>query len=384
MLLRAFGPPNATFSPTVDPGEVLSTARSFQMTERIAARAGARLAAEIGGEAAAAFSLALRRSVVNTMRLSALLGTVTQTAARLDLPVVLLKFAALEARKQILAGSRPAADIDVLVPASRAEELQAALSSTGLVPGDFEPCDHHLVPLRSPAGGAVELHHRLPGVRLRGRRSVGAEELLDSGRVARLPGFPGECYAPSEEVHAAYLIVHGFVQHGPFPRTYSLLRVLGDLIDLSGSPGAEVPLRSGEIHALIGREMGEPDVAEILGLCALLKEGKHPENSPLLTHILARTLSGGYQEKLVLRTLVPLSDEPKAAVFLRSAYRKLIPTTAHLDAVYGPRASRLGYLVRRLNRPLDLLRRLWRARKPVEIGDEINENPPRSTGKGSA
>jgi PAS domain-containing protein len=138
---------------------------------------------------------------------------------------------------------------------------------------------------------------------------------------------------------------------------------------------------------------------EVLGILDKLRRGQHsdPLETVRLRHILARTLSSGYQKKLVLRTLLPLSDEPKALVFARTAFRKLVPTGSHLDRVYGPRSSRLGHLTRRLNRPFYLLNRFWRTlgeARPapedppasgVEKDDKMGENTARlKTKKGVA
>ncbi len=370
LLLRSFGPVGSPAPAGFDGVGSERIARQFHLRERIAARIEpARLLSELGPELSKSFQDSLRRSGVETMRLSALARGVAEIAATRGIPLVFLKFAALDALNAVTPGSRPAADVDILVPASRVRELQDAIEASGLVPGAYKPCDHHLVALRSRRGGCVELHYRLPGVRFRGTHSVGADDILSSGRVVRLSQFPGECFAPSADLHAAYLIVHGFVQHGPFPRTYSLLRVLCDLIDLEAASGR---LRSDEICGLVRRELKRRDVAAVAHLCYRLQTGDESlirdlsgdgaaGETALLRHILARTLSPGYQEKLSLQTLLPMSDAPRALVFARSAFKKLVPTDSHLDRVYGPRTSRLGYLARRLNRPLDLLFRLGRS-----------------------
>jgi hypothetical protein len=211
-------------------------------------------------------------------------------------------------------------------------------------------------------------------VRRKGRRSLGADDLLEAGRLDRLAGLPGRCFTLSTEVHAAYLLVHGFVQHAPFPRTYSLLTVVGDLLDLSSAAAGERPLDAESVHPWISGEMRSAEVASALRLCARLGAGEVPEADPLLSRILARTLSPAYQERLVLKALVPLSDEFRAASFARVVAGKLLPSKSHLDKVYGPRSTGWGRLTRRIRRPLDLLLRTWRSLRPIEIEEEIREN----------
>jgi len=70
MLLRAFGPPGAPFSETVDAAAALAMARRFEVAPRVAARQGrARLAAELGGEAAVAWQRDLTAAAAQGLRI---------------------------------------------------------------------------------------------------------------------------------------------------------------------------------------------------------------------------------------------------------------------------------------------------------------------------
>src|SRR4051794_21923126 len=92
MLLRAFGPPGAPCAEAVDPAGALAAARRFEVSPRVAARQGrARLAAELGIEAAAGFQRDLAAAAAQGLRIEALLREVAAVAAERQLPLVLLK-----------------------------------------------------------------------------------------------------------------------------------------------------------------------------------------------------------------------------------------------------------------------------------------------------
>src|SRR5437764_7335496 len=130
MLRRAFGPPGAPVS-GVAPEEALALCRRFELTGRIAARQGReRLAAELG-EGAAGFSRDQAGAVGMGLRLTALATRLAAVAASLDLPVVFLKFAALELSGSLVPGSRSAGDVDLLVPSAGAADFQRALLAQG-------------------------------------------------------------------------------------------------------------------------------------------------------------------------------------------------------------------------------------------------------------
>src|SRR5262245_55309546 len=93
MLLRAFGPPGAPFAEAVDAAGALAAARRFEVSSRVAARQGrARLAAELGAEAAGELQRDLTTAAAQGLRIEAALREIASVAAALEIPLVLLKF----------------------------------------------------------------------------------------------------------------------------------------------------------------------------------------------------------------------------------------------------------------------------------------------------
>jgi Uncharacterised nucleotidyltransferase len=398
MLLRAFGPLGAV-APAVEAEAALAVCRRFELAPRVAARQGrARLAAELGAAAAEGFARDQAAAAGGGMRILAVASQVAAVAAARELPLVLLKFAALELGGVLAPGSRAACDLDVLVPAGRAGELRQALAGEGFRPSRMPAQEHQLAALEGP-GGIVEVHLKLLGVRIGGRRSATAEELEREGLLAPLPAFPGRVALPVPAVAAAHALVHGIAQHGWVPHAYSLLRMMGDLVDLgfggAGPRAAEAPgsgLAADEAGpaspalpaawqrvggerlerlaaAWTARDLAAGEVQAVRRLCAALREGEDLgawERSPageavLLRHALAGRLDPAYGRALRLSQFRRQpSDRPEAARLARSVAGTVWLSRAQVDAIYGPPRHRLGYLGRQLGRPLDLLARLGR------------------------
>ncbi|HKV09565.1 MAG TPA: nucleotidyltransferase family protein [Thermoanaerobaculia bacterium] len=356
VLLRAFGPVGAPFPGVVDPAEALALARLFEVSARVAARQGReRLAAEQGEEAAAGFSGDRARTTASGLRLLELAREVAEAAAGLGIPLALLKFAALEASGLEAAVHRPACDVDVLAPAGRARELQAALVRVGFRASNLPEPEHQLPTLEHPAGGAVEIHRFLPGVRPDGGASATFEILERHGLLS--PG-EGRGFVPVPEVQAAYALVHGLGQHGWWPSSYSLLKMVADVIDLS--PEALTP------RALSWVEQDVPagEALAVRRLCERLSAGDDPleeEDAPeavLLRHILAGRLDPDYESALRLGLFRSQpGDRPRLARLAGTVFL----TRAQVDAIYGPPRHPLGYLGRQLARPFDLLARTVRS-----------------------
>jgi Uncharacterised nucleotidyltransferase len=388
MLLRAFGPPDAPFAEGVDPAEALAAARRFEVSPRVAVRQGrARLAAELGADAAAAFQRDLTTAAAQGLRIEALLRTVAAVAAERSIPLVLLKFAALTATGVLAPGARTACDLDLLAPAERAAELQEALLARGFRSSGLPDAEHQLPALVHPAGGVLELHRLVLGVRPGGGGSATLPELERSGLLAPAPGLPG-CSLPAREVLMAHALVHGIGQHGFWPDSYPLLRTLADLIDL-GFQGEAAELPAQRAVELVARDVAREEAEAVRDLCRALVEGKAPtdEHGPaqtdtdgrgvlaspcssvfvgarpcslLLRHILAGRLDADYAASLRLSLFREQpSDRPPVVRMVRTALSAVFLSRAQIDAIYGRPGHPLGYLGRRLARPFDLLRRLW-------------------------
>ncbi len=363
MLLRAFGPAEAPSPAAADPAAALALARRFEVSARIAVRQGRpALTAELGEGGAAGFAQDRARAAAVGLRLMEEVRRVAGLAAPLGIPLVCLKFAALEASGLLAAGSRGACDADLLAPEERAGELWRALVAAGFRGSGLPEAEHQLPALVGPRGAVVEIHRHLPGVRLEGAASATFAALEAAGLLRPLPDLPGRCAAPAPEVQAAHALVHGLGQHGYWPSSYSLLKMVGDLIDLGGAEGA-VPGWA----AWVSRDVPPAEIAAACLLVRRLAAGEDPAGWPpgpeaeLLRHILAGRLDPAYESALRLGLFRRQPSERSRPVQLaRAVLGALFLSDAQIAAVYGPSRSRLGTLGRRLARPFDLLWRLGR------------------------
>ncbi len=374
MLLRAFGPPGAPFAEPFDSRDALVAARRFEVSSRIVSRQGRdRLAGELEPAATEGFQRDHAAAAAVGLRFLALAAEVAEAAAPLDLPLVLLKFAALEKAGFAALGVRSACDLDILAPEERAAELQHALLALGWRLSGMPAMEHQLQPIEHPNGGVLEVHRLILGVRLDGGASATVESLERHGLLRPFPDLPGRCAAPAVEVLAAHALVHGLGQHGWWPASYSLLKTIADLVDL-GFHAAGSPLAT-QAAALVERDVTAAEAAAARDLCAALAEGAaaglltagaDPSSgsagaSVLLRHILAGRLDAEYEASLRLGFFRPQpSDRLPVVRFVRSVLGAVFLTRGQIDAIYGPPRHPLGYLGRRLARPFDLLRRLGR------------------------
>jgi hypothetical protein len=367
MLRRAFGPPGAPFPGAVDPAAALAAARRFEMSARIASRQGReRLTAELG-EGAAGFLRDQAAAAPRGARLPARGGEVAGAAAPLGIPLVFLKFAALEAAGFTPLGARSACDLDVLAPEERVADLQGALLALGGRLSGMPAAEHQLAPVEHPHGGIVEVHRMILGVRLDGGASATYAALARHGLLRPLAALPGSCSAPAATVLAAHALVHGIGQHGYWPDSYSLLKMIADLIDLGFHDDEAL---AGRAASLVARDVTAGEAAAAAALCAALARGDDltaagadpaAPASVLLRHILAGRLDADYAAALRLGFFrAQPSDRRPAVRFLRSVAGAVFLTRGQIDAIYGPPRSSWGYWGRRLARPFDLFLRLGR------------------------
>lgn len=363
MLLRAFGPVGAPFPESVDPPAALAAARLFEVPARIAARQGrSALAAELGEETAQGFARERMAVTASGLRLLALAREVAGAADGLRLPLVFLKFMALEGAGLAAAVHRAACDIDVLAPVGRAAELQEALIAAGCRPSELRAGEHQLPALKHPGGAVVEVHRVILGVRPDGGASATFDDLKRHELLAPAPGFPGNAFVPVPEAQAAHVLVHGLGQHGWWPSSYSLLKMVADLIDLT--PAALTP----RALAWVEEDVSPAEAEAVRRLCErltagddLLEDAGAPEEV-LLRHILAGRLDPDYETALRLGLFrAQPSDRPPLLRLARSVVDAVFLTRAQVDAIYGPPRHPLGYLGRQLARPFDLLARLGRS-----------------------
>jgi hypothetical protein len=362
MLLRAFGPPGAPFPEAFDPAGALQTTRRFEVSPRVAARQGrARLAAELGAETAAGFQRDLTTAAAQGLRIEALQREVAAAAGEREIPLVLLKFAALHAAGALAAGARAACDLDVLVPPERAAELQEALLGRGFRSSGLPDSEHQLPALLRAGGGMLEIHRLMPGVRPEATGSATVAALGRAGLLEPVPGLPG-CFLPARAAQMAHVLVHGIGQHGFWPDSYPLLRTLADLVDLGFQEDAAAPLAQ-EAVRLVARDVAPEEADAVRGLCRALAAGEEPGEkgaAALLRHILAGRLDADYAASLRLSLFRDQPSDRRPAVrIVRTALAAVFLSRAQIDAIYGRPRHALGYLGWRMARPFDLLRRLW-------------------------
>jgi hypothetical protein len=363
MLLRAFGPAGSRFPENVDPPGALALARRFELSARIAARQGREaLSRELGEEAAAGFARDRVAVTASGLRLLATAREVAGVTEELGLPVAFLKFVALEGAGLDAAVRRAACDVDVLAPSGRVQELQDALVADGFRASGLPEGEHQLPALQHPSGGVVEVHRLILGVRPEGSSSATLETLEGNGLLAPLPGLPGRCAIPVPEVQAAHVLVHGLGQHGWWPASYSLLKMVADLIDLT-STYKECVLTARALSWVEG-DVPPAEAEAVRRLCDRLAAGDDPAGwdgpeEVLLRHILAGRLDPEYEEALRLGLFQSQpTDRPPALRLARRVWDALVLTRAQIDAIYGKPRHPLGYLGRQLGRPFDLLARL--------------------------
>ena len=358
MLLRAFGPPGAPFSEAVDAAGALAAARRFEVSSRVAARQGrTRLAAELGAEAAGDFQCDLTTAAAQGLRIEAALREVAAVAAEREIPLVLLKFAALSTAGIVAPGARTACDLDVLVPPERTGGLQEALLARGFRSSGLPAFEHQMPALVHPTGGVVEVHRLMLGVRPDAGESATVDSLEKAGLLQPAPDLPG-CFLPAREALMAHALVHGVGQHGFWPDSYPLLRMLADLIDLGFHDEAAAQRAAG----LVARDVAQVEAEAVRDLCRALSAGVEPGVGAeiLLRHILAGRLDADYAASLRLSLFREQpSDRPPVVRMARTALTAVFLSRAQIDAIYGRPRHPLGYLGRRLARPFDLLWRLW-------------------------
>lgn len=357
MLKRAFGPPGREIS-LRDPEAALYAADALGYLPRIGQRTPReRLVAELGDSSDVALQ-ATHQAAASAAMLNGTTRFVANVAREFGVPVVFLKFAALSARGIVRPGSRFASDVDVLPGRQHGKALIAALIARGARVIDPAPrLEHELAGLVSPLGAAIDVHRYLPGVRFDAHdRFVTADELLAAGLVDEKTNAPGPA------VLAAHSLVHGFVENAPIPQTGGPPRTLSDLADIerfaAGSLASAV--------SVLGGLFDDRDVRELKELVETLERGEVERGwdgpgAAWLSHILGTALDARYAASLRKFLFVPpLSERAGPLPRLERVAHMLVPTAAELSRIYGEPRGKLGLLLWRLWRPIDLGVRAFR------------------------
>lgn len=328
VLHRAFGPPDASLSPPAAPGQTLDLARDLDLLGRIASRVpGPRLRQDLGHDA---FETVLdeRRSIAAwALRVLRTARIVAEAADPLDLPVAFLKGAALHLAEHTPIAARNASDVDVLVPADRAQALHAALVARGFCSPGPSGSAHHLAPLVREDALPVEVHLRIPGCPLPGSGPATHDSLDRAGLLRPLADLPGRARVPVPAFLAAHALVHGIEDHGFGPDRYPPLRMVCDLADLVSTSAADAPTRSA-IRRLVGPEVSPLEFQAALDLVERLARGNPPTASDrtpecrLLAHLVAGALDDDYRDALRLRQIAWLfRHRPLATLREKLAFR---------------------------------------------------------------
>jgi hypothetical protein len=366
VLLRGFGPPEKPFSGTVDPEIVRALAAAFDLGPRIGSRIGQeRLRAELGADTARQFLIASAAAEAQGKRIVRLAYKVAGVAAEASVPLVFLKFVALSFSGVVTAGSRSAADLDVMVAPEHVEPLARALRSNGFTMSGVPESDQHLAPFQNDSGAIVEVHSYVQGVRLARKRVFAtAGELSSLGYLVPVPRVPGDCSIPNREVLAAHVIAHGIAHHGRKPQEYPLFRMVADLIDLGlASEDCEAVLE--QITPWLEGEVSSEETEALRSLCVGLSVGNEglftsvEEVRPevlLLRHLVAGATDSKYTQSLqVSAFLGRVSHLPRPVAIARALGHAVFLSRVQVDKIYGRQSSSLGYLRRQILRPFDLL-----------------------------
>ena len=200
-----------------------------------------RVRAALGGKLPGAAGDMGRLAMVEEFELQRMDERLEETIAAFEaanVPMVLLKGAALARSVYESVVDRPMLDLDVLVSPTEREAARAAAVSAGWVwkhdlrYAPFFSTHHHLPPLRDGRGtrALLELH---TGLFPAGHPfDLGADEVMDRSTPAR--GRAQGVLVPSAEDHLVYLCVHWVWSHMMNGGAWRALRDVAVLIERSG------------------------------------------------------------------------------------------------------------------------------------------------------
>jgi hypothetical protein len=282
-----------------------------------------------------------------------------------NLPIVFLKFAALCTKGIVTPSSRAACDLDLLVRPDDTAQVIEALKTIGFVKSDLVVPEHHPSILSRVDGVVIELHVHLPYVRtVLGGRHARLDDLADALLLTPASETSTSVKVPIDELLTAHLIAHGLAQHGFTPKTYSLLRMVSDLIDLGLPENEALAL---DAFRWIQTDVTYAEFSALLQLLGVLKHSYHTKIwaqdepvSMLLRHFVLGALDPKYQARVILRLYLRAFEEDGVRETLRrlAIFTFCLPY-ANLRKIYPSTKSSLGL---RLARPFDFA---WRGIKMV-------------------
>ena len=366
-LVRAFGEAAESWTSPLDGPVAVTTATRIGLLPRIVHRLGpARLAAEIGPEAAKEALAAYRESALASAKLVGLARLVGRVAGENGIRVVALKHAALCLSGICSPAERGAVDADVLVSDADAARLTAALVSAGILISEAPGYDHQHRPLVHRQAGMLELHRTVPGVRATPSDPEASLEVLAGNGLATALA-PGEpcLLVPRPHVLLAHALAHALFQHGLEPGAYPPFKLLADVADLRRSAGDGL---LGDALPLVAAEVNEDDARAAWELPSLLSERgvaavlARPESAEarLLAHLVRGAFEPEYAASIRIRSVLALpSDRAGLGGLLSGAWHALAISRAQARNLYGTK-SLAGYVLVLAWRPFHLAGKLVR------------------------
>ena len=326
VLTRAFAPIETQVPQLPDSVAVFRLAEQLDLVTRIATRSADAIGNELGVNAARSFAFQRLEALALERELQQVASEVITLALALQLPVILLKHAALRATDKVREGERRARDVDVLVPRGRAPELQQALLGAGFRAPLPSLVSHHLPTLVRGPGEVVEVHESLWGVRIPGVGApgvdTGAEELICAGLTYPLARGG---LVPAPEVLAAHFIVHGLVQHRTSPDGYPSMRAITDLVVLTESELAV----TASCSKYVSKELADVPVDAAFRLARALTLGtdiamlaRQVPELRLLSHVLAASTDEDYRRALRFERIGELLASRELTHTLASVFRR--------------------------------------------------------------
>ncbi|MDX1632072.1 MAG: nucleotidyltransferase family protein [Thermoanaerobaculia bacterium] len=244
---------------------------------------------EIFGEASRTLVRARREAAIRETLAEETLERIAERVRPAEIAIVALKGVALLAGGWIEPGGRGLGDVDLLV-----REEEAPLVSTALEEIGYEPLakaegayHHHLPPLMHPTLSPVELHTRVPGVRV-GGEPASATRMIDGG-LTRGSSLGAPVLLPVPPLLAAHAVAHTLYQERYLPNLPGFFRTIGDLLDLAGG---EVPRSLVDAASpYLTSSLTPLELEGVRKLAAALSRGEIPEEGSagrrLLDHELA-------------------------------------------------------------------------------------------------
>jgi len=366
VLLRALGPADQPFAEYVDPARAGELADQLLLMARIGRRTPQHiLEAELGQAGADCFATEHRRIMAVQMQYKATSALIAKAAATLGITVVFLKGMALQLLGIVHTGDRVTADIDVLVASQCARQLHTALVELGFTPKPgTRDSRYHLRPLWHPQLLALEIHIRIPGLRLTtGATSATAQELEERGLLQELPVLSESSSTPSLDLLLAHLAAHALAQHSLHGAHF--FRFLCDFQALLQQESGSRELLLQKAHRWISWLVGAEVLHGLSTVVDQLAAGVHAHelvNAPCpgattLRHFCCIVTNRDYLKSLLLHRYF-FSKRSDDLSRTRFAYHRLWWTREQASRHAGEQLSHLQFLGWTLRRPFRILRRL--------------------------